>query len=233
MTQYINLINPVFRRRSEPICAASLVVTLGVLVVVLIVGHVFVRQRADAAQRQLAEIEAQLRQGQDQLVAAGRAAGAVKLDPQLAAEVEASRAALQGRQNVMAALGGGALGDIGGFSEQFRAFARQSMDGLWLTGFTLSGGGREMLIRGRALSADLVPAYIRRLNVEQVFQGKPFASLLIEEGRTEEPTKLAPVPAKPGPYVEFRLVSSQRLSGNDSTKARDVPALRGVEEGTR
>ena len=61
----------------------------------------------------------------------------------------------------MAALKGGAFGNQQGFAEYLRAFSRQSVNGLWLTGFTIAGSG-ELEIRGRVLEpgsrAELYPA---------------------------------------------------------------------------
>ncbi|HEX6828746.1 MAG TPA: PilN domain-containing protein, partial [Burkholderiales bacterium] len=85
-----------------------------------------------------------------------------------------------------------------GPAEHMRAFARQSMGGVWLTGFSLAPAGNGLALRGRALSADLVPAYLGRLNREPVLQGGQFAALEISV------PAVGPA-AQTVPYVEFRL----------------------------
>lgn len=239
--RYINLVNPEFRKRREPLSLLTLAVALGAVIVVLAGGHYFARQRADGIGRQLADVESKLRAERDKVVAAGKVLAA-KPDPKLTAEVEATRAALQARQAALAELAGGALGDTEGFGEQFRAFARQSVSGLWLTGFTLSGAGREILIQGRALSPELIPAYIRRMSSEAAFRGKSFASLSIEEGKADAAPRPAPSPpagAAPSaaarvPYVEFRLVSTaSETAATPGSAGKDIPALRGIVEGKR
>jgi len=239
--RYINLVNPEFRKRREPLSLLTLAVAIGAAIVVLAGGHYFASQRADGIQRQLADVESQVRAERDKVLAAGKVLAA-KPDPKLVAEVEATRAALQARQAALAELAGGALGDTEGFSEQFQAFARQSQSGLWLTGFTLSGAGREILIQGRALSPELIPAYIRRLGNEPAFRGKSFASLSIEEGKAEAAARPAPSPpagTAPSsvarvPFVEFRLVSTAtETAGTPDRAGIDIPALRGIVEGKR
>lgn len=225
MTQYINLLNPALRQRREVISAVTLAVTLVALCAMLAGGHFYARQRADALQSEVKRSTAQWQADQDKLAAVEKSAATARPDVQLAAEIEKARLLLRVRQAAMAALAGGELGDTAGFSEMLRALARQSMNGLWLTGFSFAG--RDMQIQGRALSADQVPAYIRRLNAEPAFQGKSLASMLIEEVRPSE----TGAPAGTAPYLEFRLVSSPERAAKQGKAADDVPALRGLAEG--
>lgn len=227
MTQYINLLNPALRPRREPLTALSLAVTVCIVFVVLASGHLYLRLRAEARQVELKQLMSESKAEQDRLGAAEKIVTEARPDAQLAAEIEAARAVLKSRQSAMVVLESGALGDTEGFSEQFRAFARQATEGLWLTGFSLSGAGRDMLIQGRSVSAEKVPAYIRRLNGEQVFQGRSFAALQIEEGKTTE----AGQPGAAAPYLEFQLVSSPERAARLGRGAEDVPALRGLGEG--
>lgn len=214
MTQYINLLNPALRTRREPLSLALLAITLAAISLVLAGAHLFARYRADGAMTQVATGEAQLQADQERLVAAGRAIAAGKPDPRLVAELDAARLVLRSRQGALEGLASGSLGNTGGFSEQFRAFARQSAAGLWLTGFTLSGAGKDILIEGRALRAELVPAYIRRLNDEPAFRGRSLATLRIEEAAEVAPGGKPPAMrsgARPD-FVEFRLMSSVEAS---------------------
>ena len=43
----------------------------------------------------------------------------------------------------------GGIGNTKGYSEYFRAFARQSVSGLWLTGFDINGDGAQMTLQVR------------------------------------------------------------------------------------
>jgi len=74
----------------------------------------------------------------------------------------------------------GVLGNTRGYSEYMQAFARQIVNGLWLTGFSIDGDAAQMSISGAALSPELVPAYIKRLNNEKAMRGKAFSSLQMQ-----------------------------------------------------
>jgi hypothetical protein len=137
---------------------------------------------------------------------AGQVAGR-KQDPQVAAEIARLESEIKGRDEVMEVLKGGALGDTKGFSEHLRAFARQSFEGVWLTGLHIAASGQDVALEGRALHAEQVPGYLRRLNSENVMQGHPFSELLMQ----------APAP-KPddksggrAPYIEFRLATESEI----------------------
>lgn len=225
MTQYINLLNPALRVRREALSLATLGITLAAVVLVLAGAGAFMRQRTEGARTQVALGEAQLRADQEKLVASNRGVAAAMPDPRLVAELEVARTTLQARESALAQLASGSLGNTTGFSEQFRAFARQSASGLWLTGFTLSGAGTDILIQGRALLAEQVPAYIQRLKDEPVFRGKSFAALRIEEGRIEKrdgPSQATQPRAAPA-FVEFRLMSSVDMAAGPDRKAFDAP----------
>ena len=69
------------------------------------------------------------------------------------------------------------MGNTKGYSEYLRAFARQITTGIWLTGLDIIGPGSEINLRGRALQAEALPAYINRLKSEPVMLGKTFSML--------------------------------------------------------
>jgi hypothetical protein len=139
---------------------------------------------------------------------------APKPDALLEAEVTRLEVQLNTARDATETLKGGALGSQHGFAEYLRAFSRQSVSGLWLTGFSIAGNG-ELEIRGRVLSPDLVPSYIQRLNREQVLAGRSFARLEMSRPKPEP----APPPAKDGKgplagpalprYLDFSLATAE------------------------
>ncbi|MCK7581258.1 MAG: PilN domain-containing protein [Chromatiales bacterium] len=144
-----------------------------------------------------------------------------KPDAALAAELAGAQAFLAARHDVLAALERGDFGNPGGFSDYLRAFSRQAVPGLWLTGFDVSGGGAEMAISGRAVAADLLPQYIRRLNGETVFRGRNFAALKMNGGEDkpaipQDGTGRPPPEAAAAPhFVEFNLASANVKSATE------------------
>jgi hypothetical protein len=106
------------------------------------------------------------------------------------------------QREIINALKSGVIGNTMGYSKYMQAFARQVVNGLWLTGFSVEADGVQMSISGGALSPELVPGYILRLNNENIMRGKTFASLQMqlpkeESGKTSNRQQ----------YLEFELKS--------------------------
>jgi hypothetical protein len=209
VSQQINLYNPVFLQQkkifsSRAMACALLLLFAGVGALTLY-GNMRLKtlqKEADAGAAQLTQKEARL--------------ASVKLDfaPRVkSAEVEAELAEVESQlaslREVSGVLARGELGNTQGYAEYFRAFARQHVDGLWLTGVSIVGAGSEIGVRGRALDPQRVPGYLNRLTLEAILRGKAFGSLQISQGtpasRTDDAGKAVPVPA---PYVEFSLQST-------------------------
>ena len=223
MSQNVNLLNPAFRRTRHTVTLATVAQCLAVAVIALAGYHYYLQQQVNGLAAELQASEGLLksqRSYQDKMK--GRAA-APKPDAQLDVDIARYEAELKSAREAMAALKGGAFGNQQGFSEYLRAFSRQSMNGLWLTGFTISGNG-DLELRGRVLSADLVPSYIQRLNKEQVLAGRNIARL--EMNRPKAPAAPAApaagkdaktAPARAPRFLEFSLATS------DSNRTEKTP----------
>lgn len=129
------------------------------------------RQRA--ASRALQDGLAPLRQ---QLVRAG------SQGPQRPAEAELQQLRLQdsAQRRIREALDAGVAGQREGPSEHLLALARQANGTVWITGFSMSEDGRAIDLEGRMLDASALPDYLRRLNAEPRFKGRPFAQLSLK-----------------------------------------------------
>lgn len=208
MSQQINLLNPALRKIREWLAATPLAISSGVLLAALATATYFAKTQADEVEQAAERQAASLKQAQDKLVELAKAASQSKPNPQVAMELASLRESLKGREEIMRVLEGGVLGDTGGFAEYLRGFARQTTEGLWLTGFTIGAGGSDMEIRGRMLNPAALPEFIRRLNSEKAFQGRSFATL--DMHRSEKPPAAAPGAKAPAPpsYVEFVLAPS-------------------------
>ena len=176
MSQNINLFNPAFRKPRRLLTLAVVVQCLGITLAALFGYHYYLEQ-------QLSGLAAELAATQKLLRAQGDFVDKLKAKPipqvteaQLDAEIGQFEAELRLADESIAALKGGVFGSQLGFAEYLRAFSRQSIGGLWLTGFSIGGRG-ALEIRGRALSPDLLPSYIQRLNRERVLAGRHIARL--------------------------------------------------------
>jgi len=201
--QQINLFNPAFLdKRGQLSLKAALLGWLAVaLLSVAFAGYAGMRNRQLAQQEREATAKVAAAQAEMQRLA-GQVGGR-KQDAQIAAEIARLESEIKGRDEVMAVLKGGALGDTKGFSEHLRAFARQSFEGVWLTGLHIAASGQDVAVEGRALRPEQVPGYLRRLNSESVMQGHPFSELLMQAPAPEAGDKSGRRP----PYIEFRLAT--------------------------
>jgi hypothetical protein len=179
MTQQINLYQAKFRKQRKALSARE--ASLGLL---LIAGSVaawagLVWQQSDRLAR---EAERVAHNVAEQKAVADRLVIEVnqrKKDAQLESAVQRAEQRVAATRDVMQIINGDSVGSTNGYSEQLRGLARQSLQGLWLTGFTLAANADENVIRGRTLDPELVPTYLRRLNAERTLQGRHFDSLVI------------------------------------------------------
>nr|WP_267498660.1 PilN domain-containing protein [Massilia sp. IC2-278] len=186
---------------------------LGVLVLGVVAMGLYGSARVSALQKQADAGAVQLQARQARLLAVNAEFPPRQKDPALVEAVQEAERQLATLREVSGVLQGGELGNTRGYAEYFRALARQHVDGLWLTGLTITGAGTDIGVRGRALDPESVPGFLTRLTREPVMQGKGFGSLQISEG-AREPQAGAPAsavsaaPAGPAPYVEFSLQSN-------------------------
>lgn len=208
MSQQINLFNPDFEQKKKLFGTAAMAQALALLLVGVVVlelvgnGHIAaLQQQADASARQLETKKAQLARVATEFVPREKS---VELETQLA-DAENQLASLK---HIAGILDRGELGNTTGYSEYFRALARQHVDGLWLTGLAITGAGCEIGVHGRALDASLLPGFLSRLTNEKIMQGKSFGSLQIgEPGKAPVAVKDPKEAGSNAPYVEFSLQS--------------------------
>ena len=187
MSQQINLYLAKFRKQKQRLSAREAALSL-LLIVVSVGAYAGVQwqqnERAAAQARVLDQNVAAQQGSVDKLNGAMKTR---KKDAQLEAVAVRAEEQVASMRDVMQMVSGGAIGNPDGYSEQFRALARQTVAGLWLTGFTFAGNAEENVIRGRVLAPELVATYLRRLNEEKTLQGQRFAAMTISTPK-EAPT---------------------------------------------
>ena len=238
MSQQINLLS---NARSDKAkfsfgSAQGMVCGVAVALAVTVGFAAYENYQLRAMESQAAKVNALFKQSG--LAPTGKPDEPRKPSPELEARVSELEAQLKARQEVVDALQKGLVGTTNGFSEYMRVFSRQNVQGVWLTGFDIAAGGDDLTIMGRALNADLVPAYLQRLNREAAIQGRGFGSMVISQpvqtSRPEQPAPdvkgTAPRPA----YLEFTVSSlaqgtdraklaTSRLSSASETDATGTP----------
>lgn len=214
MSQQINLFNPVFLKQKKYFSAIALAQGLGLILLgaLLLAGYLQLQSRG--LERSAAASAEQLAQAQAQLAGVMKSAAPRQKNAMLAAEVGKAESEVKSLRQAAAILQGDGLRGSGGYAEHFRAFARQSVPGLWLTGLSISGAGHDIEIRGKALRPDLVPVYLGRLKHEATLQGKSFATLDMRSATAEQGAEKQRMAAD---MVEFRLQSAGIANENAET----------------
>jgi len=201
--QQINLYNPAFEAQRALLSFKSALAGWAVVavLVVALAGYQMISLRS--IEQQERELAQQVAAAQADAQRLGNELASRRHDPRITEELARLEGDVKGRQEVMAVLSSGGLGDTHGFSDHLKAFARQSFEGVWLTGLSIATAGRDVTVEGRALQAADVPGYLKRLNGESAMQGHPFSELVIQE---PAPDPAAKTPVRPN-YVEFKLTT--------------------------
>jgi cell division protein FtsL len=210
--QQINLYNPAFKTQRSLLslrgaCAGWLAVAA-----MLFAFAGYQKISLYWVQQEERDLGQKLASAQAEAQRLGKEVGSRRHDARIEEEVSRLEQEVKGRHEVMDVLHAGGLGDTRGFSDYLKAFARQSFDGVWLTGLSIATSGKDVAVEGRALHAAYVPGYLKRLNGESAMQGHPFSDLLIQEPPPDPAAKAAVRPN----YVEFKLTT--RADGS-TTKA--------------
>lgn len=216
MSQQINLFNERFSAQKNYFSAAALAGVLGVVLLVSLGFGIVAKQRVAALELRAAQVKAELAARE-----AGKAAALAGFAPRqrsatLQQELDQAESENRALQGVSAILDKGEFGNTRGYSAYFRALARGSVNGLWLTGVQIVGAGNQIGLQGRALQASLLPGYLNGLSREPVLKGATFGHLEMAQPKpvagaagagpttnTSTPGA-APVPAA-AQYIEFSL----------------------------
>ena len=206
MSQQINLFSQVFlKKRKIRYSAATMLRVLGLIAAGAVLLYGYLIYQTDVLTTKEAETEKKLASEQARLTKFTSEYAPQQASAQLQAEIKKAEAQLKARQEMVETLKhGGAIGSTEGYSEYMRAFARQSVNGLWLTGFDIIGAGREMAIIGRTVSPELVPVYVQRLSREPVMKGRQFASLRISLPQRDKSVTTSAGDVR---YLDFSLQS--------------------------
>jgi MSHA biogenesis protein MshI len=200
MTHHINLYDPALRRQRQWLTASNLLFALALVFVVLFAWGAWARIHAGWLSTDAAELDARTKAAREESVTLASQLASSKPDPKLELDIASARELLGVRQNILDVLGKDGKPKAAGYAEYLRGLARQTIGGLWLTGFSVSADGGRMEIRGRMLDPARLPVYIRGLSNEPAFHGNSFAALSVAvpepaAGETERP-----------PWLEFALV---------------------------
>jgi hypothetical protein len=186
VTQQINLYQPIFRRQKKVFSAVTMLQVSALFLVVLFSLFLYgqmklqpLKQQLDRINTDTASLNLQLAKLEAQLPGASKS----KL---LENEIAKLSGELAKRKQIQELLTSRTAGNNEGLSAYLEAFARQHVQGIWLTRFTIANGGKSLGLQGKTLSSELVPVYIEKLAAEALLKGTSFN--VMELVRTMEPS---------------------------------------------
>jgi len=237
MSQQINLFNPIFLKQKKHFSAITMLQALALLLGGILAFYGYTLRETQALTRVAEQTGQQLKAQSEQVARLTQEFSPQGRSKMLSDELARTTVRVKQREEMLSVLRTGGLGNTDGFARYLSAFARQAMGGVWLTGFTIGGDEAELLVTGKVLHPDLVPAYIRALNREDVMRGRKVTELrLTAREERDAPGTTAPgavaAPAAPARrYVDF---SMSAVRGNaaagvpDSATAKADPGAKGV-----
>jgi hypothetical protein len=208
MTQQINLYNPAFENKEKPFSARTMSQALALVVVGMAAMHIYASFQSRAAERAAAQLREQLAAQRDQFSKLAKIPVPTR-SKALETEITRLEAEVKARQTTLQALNTGELGNTGGFSEFLAALGRQAQPGIWLTSITIADSGNALIVQGRALRADLMPAFLRALNNEPMMRGRRVTELKLSAKTPPPADKGGSAAAR---YIEFSLTAPLQLA---------------------
>jgi hypothetical protein len=206
MSQQINLYNPVFLKQKHYFSALTMVQALAVVLVGALGIYAFELRQNSTLEGVLADTDKRVTAQREQLVKFAKEFSEQGASRALTEDLARAESRLQQRQVLLEDLRTGVGGNAQGFSPYLGALARQTTPGVWLTGIEIGTRGASLMIRGRALESQMVPAYIRALNREAPMRGRAVGELQMTAHGGESGVAVAVDPkGVPSRYIEFSL----------------------------
>ena len=172
MSQQINLFNPIFLKQKKYFSVLAMLQACGMVVLGSIVFYGYAWYQVEQLARQTQEMNRRYEAEQKRLLDYSNEFSPQRSSQSMNDELATLEALATTQNNLLTTLKSGAIGNTQGYSEYLRAFSRQWVSGLWLTGFDINGDGAQMSLQGAVTNPQLLPAFIQRMKMEPVMRGK-------------------------------------------------------------
>ena len=193
MAQQLNLLDARFAPQPQRYSARQGLLAMAVVLVFCAAGTQTLRWSTGRALAGSLALESQMAPLKAQRQTLGAAA-----NPAPEAELAQLRQLEAGHRRIAAALDGGVAGAREGHADYLEALARRASAALWITGFAVAEDSGAIELTGRMAEASVLTDYLRSLNAEPRFKGRPFAQLSL---KSVDKNGVAL------PYTEFALLS--------------------------
>ncbi len=206
MQQQINFYRSEFRAKKKGFSSGAMLAVCGVIIAAMIAAFGYTTYELAAIKVELKAVNNQEQaaiQRLENFQPGGGAAG----DKSWEVQLEEAKRLLRDQQLMLSMVRDSAWGDIDGFARHLTSLARQNTDGLWLSYIRLSALGDNTQLEGQALRAELVPAYLQSLALEEPFAAQRFSQFQIDRPEDED----GGAKQASGDIVTFSMNSEEQL----------------------
>ena len=204
MSQQINLFNPIFLKQRKYFSLLTIFQALGLIVLGSLFFYGYALYQVGQLKQQSEESTKRFNAEQARLTRYTAEFSPQQANQTLQTEVWRLEKELAEQTRMVDTLKSGSVGNTTGYSQYMRAFSRQVVQGLWLTGFKVTGDAAQISLSGGVLDPELLPIYIQRLGRERAMQGKSFSTLQMQQAKTEVGKESRSAVR----YVEFTMYST-------------------------
>ncbi len=197
MSQQINLLNPSLIKQKDFFNPTTIVITLGILLALMLGYYSYVQKQLSMLTVQRSQIAQELTTAQATLQQTALLHTPHAINKALIEQIAQLEQKQAMQQQILQTVNQSSATPEKGYAALMRAFARQSLDGLWLTSFSINSASEQLNISGRTLQGDLVPEYISRLGNEPALKGKLFAALNMSVPKATATTNQTPIVTAP------------------------------------
>lgn len=191
MKQQINLYQPIFRRQKKVFSALAMLQVCAFMLMVFTTIYFYGQFKLQPLQDQLVRLNQDMALLNSQLSKLESRQQVDSKNRLLENEIARLSVELTKRRQVQSILSTRELGNTKGLSGYLEAFARQHVQGIWLTRINIANGGRNLGFHGKTRSSELVPVYIARLSGEELLNGMSFNVMELVK------------PAEPSNHLDF------------------------------
>jgi cell division protein FtsL len=209
MSQQINLFNPIFMKQRKYFSLLTMLQALVMIVAGSLIFYGYAIYQVGQLKRQADETNNRYIAEQARLTTFMAEFSPQRAMQSLQNEVQDMDKRVADQNRIIETLKSGAVGNTTGFSEYMRAFSRQVVQGLWLTGFKVTGDAAQISLSGGVVNPQLLPIYIQHLGRESIMKGKTFSTLKMKQAGADEADGKSSKATNPARnYIEFTLYSS-------------------------
>jgi Tfp pilus assembly protein PilN len=228
MSQQINLLNPSLIKQKDFFNPTTIVITLGILLALMLGYYSYVQKQLLLLTAQRSQLAQELTTAQATLQQTALLHTPHEMNKALLEQIAQLEQKQAMQQHILQTVNQSSATPEKGYAALMRAFAKQSLDGLWLTSFSIDSQSEQLNISGRTLQSDLVPEYISRLGNEPALKGKQFAALNMSLPKTIESANAAPTVTLP-PVNSTNLTASIIKNGISAMPATTPAPLAAVQ----